>query len=104
MLLESTCLCSPEGMLLGCMPLIWPLGLSSRRCSRRVFGRPVDLLLDGHRLWMTDFHGGTVWVRENLVWRTIARGLKNPTALALGVDGSVFVADFGGDTIVQILG
>ncbi|MHB1525539.1 MAG: TIGR02391 family protein [Candidatus Dormibacteria bacterium] len=59
--------------------------------------------LQGNRLWAADFYDGALWARENNSWQRMGDGLRNPAALALGSDGSVYIAEFGADAIARML-
>jgi len=65
--------------------------------------RPSALAIDGDRLWACDFYEGSLWARENGTWQQVGSGLRNPNALAIGPDGSLYIAEFGADVIARML-
>jgi hypothetical protein len=65
--------------------------------------RPSALAAAASRLWACDFYEGSLWARENETWQQMGKGLRNPNALALGSDGSVYIAEFGADAIARML-
>lgn len=84
------------------------IGIASGKTTKELFGNTGPqsasaIAVDGERLWSCDFHAGTLYVFEKHEWKVVATSLHNPNGLAIGPDGSIFIAELGADSIARML-
>jgi|GEM_PF-3431121 len=63
----------------------------------------TSIAVDPRGLWAAEFYTGRLWLIGADNRQLITEGLRNPSSLAVGADGSVYVAEFGADVVARIL-
>lgn len=84
------------------------IGITSGKIAKELLGSTGPqsasaIAVDGERLWSCDFNTGTLHVLAKREWKVVATGLHNPNGLAVGADGSIFIAELGADSIARML-
>ena len=54
-------------------------------------------------VYFTDFHGGRVLRLTGKQVTEVATGLRNPGEMAIGSDGSIYIAEFGRGAVRRLL-
>ncbi|MEV6440660.1 TIGR02391 family protein [Amycolatopsis sp. NPDC051716] len=112
---------SSDGLLVLCSPAInsalmfnfdslWHIDRDNNTggniLSDRTLSGLAGMICVREDVYLSDFHGGRVirLPRDGLVDpTTVVEGLRNPSQLTLGDDGTLYIADFSGGAVHQIL-